>query len=483
MTITSAADYHAWINANNTQPVVLIVAQHSAGTVYFGNLPFISGNGDTPANTVFDDYLIDEITIIDRLDRGQNGDLLLVNDGSLDNWIDLKWVGYDLTVYYGDQSWSFDEIRTYGQVLAGINAGISSPASDRLSFKFGDRREKLRQIVGSESSPRIFGRVLNITPHLVDAATLRYKCNNILTSMDRIRDNGVLLTRYTDYTLYPDAGEFILLSPPSGAITMDCRVSARTLPHIVAGLCQMAGVPFDAANLTAWPELNPHRTGVAATLFGVTTTENRQATIGIYLDREETIESALNDLCASLGGAYRITGAGVLQLFRIEAPAATVSLTLTADDIEERGMRMDTIEQPIKKLTFGWNKRWTVQDIDGLAGSVSVTGREFYSEEYTEIEVSQSLDGYPEAREKVVDTLITGTTAAAAAEANRRLALRQVPRKQYRLTCYLTAYQAIIGETIRVIYPGFGFENGKNVRVIGIRRQLDERRMELTLWE
>ena len=460
MTISSQAEYDDWLVSDTAIPAILVEAEYSAGTEYFASMPFVSGTGDSPANQAFDDLLVGNVVIDDRLDHGQVGDLELVNDGELEPWLTRKWYGYSLKIYLGDQSWPLADFKSYGLVIDGINGGLRSPRSDRVIFAVRDQRENLREVVGSQAAPVCLGKVFNITPVLKDAANRIYKVRDGAVSSIVVRDNGAVLIVTTDYTEDLSNGEFTLVAAPAGQVTVDVVQADQSFEDIVTELCGLLSVSVNATNLAAFPNTAP---------------------LGIYVDKETQLDTLLNTLAASVGGVIRINGSGEVEAFRIEEADTTADMTLIEDDFVDRGMSLASIEQPVKKLTLGYQKNWTLQDPATLAGSVSLANRELFATDYSDVTASNTLSGFPLAHEKFVDTLIYAS-ADAQTECDRRRTLRNTTRHIYSVKAFLSAAPVVLGDTLEITYPGYGFESGKKVRLIGISRILGKRRLELTLW-
>lgn len=71
------------------------------------------------------------------------------------------------------------------------------------------------------------------------------------------------------------------------------------------------------------------------------------------------------------------------------------------------------------------------------------------------------------------------------AEANRVATLWRVKRQFYTLTALLTADRADQlepGNVVRLVWPRYGLQSGKNLLVVGVRTRFFSRRVDLKLW-
>lgn len=201
--------------------------------------------------------------------------------------------------------------------------------------------------------------------------------------------------------------------------------------------------------------------------------------IGIFTNTPTPVRDILSLILQSHGGYYRVTPLGVFELFQLDVPA-TSSLTLTVDDIKENGITHVRTEPPVKIMTLKYRKNWTVQG-DGLAGAVTTASRAWFAKEWSEVTAENTLSDYPIAENRVFESYI-GNETDAQIEVNRRQAIRSVKREVFTFNTYLAASQVSVGDTITINYPAYGFESGKDMVVIGIKRKLGSRKTTLMVW-
>jgi len=231
-----ATNYSEWLASDQHKtPVVLIIAEHSAGTVYFSDRGYASYTTDSPANTYFDDILIASVTIAETMQDTGAGSIGVYNDGTNDDWLDLIWEGYSIKVYFGDARWKFSNFVIEGNFL---NAGISSPSFGRFRFKIKDWSSSLlSEEIGSELSPVLFGQCFNVPAVLIDSGTGLYKLNTSSTSSPtEVRDNGIALATPADYTYSDTDGDLTLVASPAGQVTADVarpKLLNAVIPDII----------------------------------------------------------------------------------------------------------------------------------------------------------------------------------------------------------------------------------------------------------
>lgn len=250
MATISDSDFLAWLADDRyTTPILLIIAEHAAGTKYISNRGYCTATTDTPANQYFEDLIVGEITISESMSEVAFGSVYIADDGSTDDWLDLVWTGYSFKAYLGDARWKFSNFRLVADML---NAGLTSPDKDRLKYEFYDKSAALlSEEIGGEDSPVLFGQVINIPAKLIDSATLLYKLHSgiiVKNGYDIIRDNGIVLTDVTHYQMDEANGEFTLLTSPVGQVTADIRTFREDPMRIIIDIAT-AGTSYIGGQL------------------------------------------------------------------------------------------------------------------------------------------------------------------------------------------------------------------------------------------
>jgi len=271
-----------------------------------------------------------------------------------------------------------------------------------------------------------------------------------------------VLTDGVGYTKDLANGEFDLASAPAGQITCDVVQTDQSVADIIIALVGLSDVSIsvNATNFTAY---------------------TNTVDMGIYVNGATSRQSVANDLLLSTGGGYRFNTLGELEIFRLDLPATSL-LDITTDDIKQFGITHKGVEEPTKVLSLGYDKNWNVQSGDGLAGSVGAQDREDFSTEYKYITETNSIAEYPLAVDKEKNTLIVSSTDAQT-EATRLQVIRAEKRDIYNVKSFLAAGVVSLGDTVTITYSDYGFENGVDVIIIGIKRSLGKGVVELTVWK
>lgn len=451
--------YQDWLIDDGAARVVLVEATYDGGVEYFASAPYITGPTDTDPNRPYDDLLLTMGDIVSRVDRALDvGDLVLINDGSLDAWLTRAWAGQPLRLFLGDLAWSRDDFRV---LVDGINGGLEAPRSNRIELVFHDQAKTLDQplqtvkLADNTPAPVCLGEAFNVPPVLIDAGALTYQVHDGAVTSIAVRDNGVAVSPTFDLA----NGKFTLAASPAGTLTCDVVQADNTAAEIVTELSGRAGATVDTADLVAYPNTD---------------------SLGWYCRSEKTVLAALREILEPLGTFARFNTSGELQLVRIDAPGTSV-LTLTEADILQRGVRLLATEQPVTEVVLGYQRNWQPQTADSLAGSVSDANKKLYGDTYGYVNASNTLPAYPLAEERKVDTLLADATGAQS-EADRRKTLRSVKRERWEVKCFPIGNSVQLGDTVTVDYPGYGFAGGVDAVVVSIAKNPMKRRTTLEVF-
>lgn len=225
------ADYDAWL-AGNYSRCLLVEAKcwHGGAEIvrYFSNLPYMSGQGDIPANQPYDDILASPPSISWSIDQPLTANDFEVwnRDGSLDSWLSDGWDGRHIRFYLGDPTWGRADFRL---IFVGVLDGISSASYDRVAFKLRDKMERLNKPVqanlvasgpaANTPVPLSYGQCFNVEPVLLDGSTYKFKVHDgAIQAVSQVRSNGSVIGAVTVDATH---GEFTLSSKPAGQVTAD----------------------------------------------------------------------------------------------------------------------------------------------------------------------------------------------------------------------------------------------------------------------
>lgn len=163
--------------------------------------------------------IISDIVVTESMSGTSYEDLILANaNGRLDPFIGELEVGKTITCYKGDQRWSLmsDEFpnRFVCLFIAEIEEVIDQPNGTKR-VRLAPKLHQIDDYVSKPDEPVAIGKPDNIPAFLVDDTTHRYRFNTRLslpfevTGFHRIRDNGSLLDRTTDFVDVLEGGKFL----------------------------------------------------------------------------------------------------------------------------------------------------------------------------------------------------------------------------------------------------------------------------------
>ncbi|WP_306602493.1 hypothetical protein [Azonexus sp.] len=339
--------------------------------------------------------------------------------------------------------------------------------------------------------PRIFGRVFNIAPPCVNTSRLIYQINDgAVSAVSAVYVRGAALTAGSAYGSQAEmeanapaagqyrawaAGGYIRLgTSPDGIVTADAtqgiavgnRTVAQLAQQIATGAGGIAAGDISAVDLLALDAKN-------------------SAEVGIWIN-DETCREVLDKLCESIGAWWGFDRLGKFRMSRLEEPAGMPVLDITADDIlsidrvpsNDVGRGVATWQVTLKYARF-----WTRQDSD-VAGAVGAARRAELRESYRSVVASDAAIKIKHLLAPALEfeTLLSDA-GAAAAESTRRLNLYKADRLTVELVmAYDPGLIADLGDVVRVTLSRFGMGPGKLFVVLGIRPDLELRRLYLTLW-
>jgi len=349
--VISDAEYEAWLYSIGESRVLLLEMDHSDGTVYFGNLPFISKPSDSKSNIIFDDVLKDSINFESRVDEFlEIGDLEIINDSSLNYLIDYKWKGFEIRFYLGDPLWGFDDFRN---IANGIGGGISTIKRGILIFDILDNTiffDKFLQknLLPSElPKPIAFGEPFNVKPALVDSSAIEYQINDGPVTSFTTRDNGAALTPDTSDL---DKGLYTLSTMPVGAVSADIIEPNDTPKEIINYIADKFGKTANQTSLDALPTYK----------------------LGLFYDSfDVTGKTVLDDVAKSIYGFWKINLLDELTFGLLKEPEVVADFEITENDIAEGGIKSIEIDDPAQKVILNYKKNFNVLDRNSLAGIVA----------------------------------------------------------------------------------------------------------------
>lgn len=459
------------------------------------------------------------------------GDIELHNlNGELDSLLDSTkyvWNNRPIKIYWGDPGWkySLSQINSsnYLAIFDGVIDDIDSRTTRSVNFRVRDKLERLNGPISenrvgtygvwatgqqNKDTPRpiVFGEVFNITPVLINPATLEYTFNsdNPVQVSDgtqtvsfaqngaseellEIRDNGVPIYRPNNATL-------------TGA-TVDLATSTFKLTKTPAGAvtCSVQGVK-KTINLSTGTLTNtyinsiPNTIAVIATQFGKSSTRlsvneldlptfntfNQTAEIGVLTDGSQNILTVCQELASSLGSQLIMSRTGLLRLIQFGVPLSTVSsISITVSDILYDSLSVSRRPGVKAAIKLAYAKNYTVQN--GLLSAIPDQHKKSFETEWLTTTASNptvksnyKLDDLPQ--EKATNLI---STQDASIEATRLNNYFDEQRVVYRFTGRSNLLSLVLGQAVTLYHHRFGLSSGKVGQVISLSPNWNKQEIEV----
>jgi len=444
--MTTKAELITWLKSTTANRVILVEVQgvlKNDGTttdVYLSNKPFTSRSTDTPANTGYIAAISGGITFSENLNLDGSpslglGDIELDNRNNFtggDTWFNWVWTNKVVNILIGDATWAKTSFYT---IFTGLVRDIDTSGRSQVNLLLVNRLEKLNiaiseTLVGGTSSnkdqliPLTFGECFNVTPVLIDPATLTYQVHNgPIEGIIEVRDNGAPLTGTSLPTYLLSEGKFRLAASPFGTITASVQGYKKT------GTTYSSRVGSVISNLMLnYVTVTPSFSLSASTLniiegesvtVTLTTTEIPDGTLVPYTISGTGISAADLGL-ASLSGNFTVSnnqasviltsvvdasveGPEIFTLTLTNQPTVIINVTL--------GDTVAAVSQTSTSLVEGDSVTFTVTP--NFTGTLwwSLDGTNITSTDFTDGIVTGSLSVVKNTQYTVTKTLAIDTTA------------------------------------------------------------------------
>ena len=413
-------------------------------TCYLADRAFTSKPDDTPANTPYDEYILDQPVFIQRM--GLFGSrstaatsMQLSPQPELEFLLDVNIYRQPVRFYLGDETWSKS---AFIPIATGVGDTVGASLSEyevRLRHHDGVLDSQIETGV-FESGPNkdkpmpcCIGQCFNVTPVLEDSALHQYRVHySAVEAITEVRDAGVPVSVTVDL----QAGTFRLNQAPVGEITCDVKgaVSGSWLSSpagILNWLLSLVGATPGTVNLPEW-------------------------TVGIFLREPATVLEVVERVTASCRGYWYFDREG--RFHAKQFALGTAQSALLPDDINDNGLNIIQTLEPKHKVTVNFARNYTAQT--NLAGSVDAESRARYQEAYSATSQDIALSGYPNAEALYLDTDLSNQADADALKALLAEECKQ-RRRIYALTINTKPFSYQLGESHTFIYPGLGLSDGK----------------------
>lgn len=483
-------------------------------------LGLTSSPSSTPANTVFDAVLSDNLkTRRDMFSKSTTygavtsgvGEISIRNeDAKYDELVlDYATNGRDLIIYYADvehidfpAEWQIVQVSKINlieikenEVVITLQDKMQELSKPLLQNLYGGTNvlpagvDGVKDDLKGQRKPRVYGKVQNISPLFVNTARLIYQISDKPCAVSKVYSRGVSWASEAAYTTFAQLqddllepapekykvysgseGTYIRLgSVPAGTITVDANTTEMRCGELMKLIALDAGLllaDISTADVTA--------------LNGTT------YQCGVFVQDESTASDVMNVIASALGAYFSFDRLGVLRFNILTLPSITADYVIYGDEMKSISIlsTADTDEGiPAWRLSLKYSKNYTVQD--DLSESVSSDRVAFAKEEYriAKQENAAVIALYNNSPEITVETSLINESDALA-ECTRRLALLQ-NRRLYEIIT--TPTQSIIdsvdiGTNVEAFYPRYGLENGRIMRCIGLLYDYSSNELTLRLW-
>jgi len=514
-------------------------------TYYWATHAFVTGPRDAPADTVFDGRL-DSAPGFETHMFGQGrirgsstgafGEAVLINEtGALDPLRTVNFQGFPLIIRRGELD---DLNRPTGSyptawpiILSGTIAGHVL-GLDRLTLRLRDRQAFVASLpiwtqrfkgdnalpaglegvadLKDQPQPKPWGDVKNApvlmanTSKLIGflgaagplyplAITAVYDKGAPLTLDTTAPSPYTTLTDLLDDTKAPAAGKYKIYpgtattpayvrfgSIPQGQATSDIlegatagdRTVGQLIRRIITGPGGLTDADLDLASFAALDSAAPYTVG--------------------WWARDETIGTALDAICQSVGAYWVATRDGLISVGRISDDFGPSEATFTLDDLLDDGGEQITAIAPADEeagtpptvIELLYDRIATVQSADALAG-VALTNKAYLTQEYRSTATAYDAAVkaiWPLANQITITTQLRAL-ADAQAEAARWKSIIGVRREFWRHRVDSSRADGLwLRSIITLVATRLGLETGRKFQIIG---QAEDRAADITtlfLW-
>lgn len=488
-------------------------------TLRYSDVGYISKPSDSVPNTLFEGAVSSGLRMTRttpvspdaaRRVNVEVGDFSITNvDGALDYAVQTYAVdGRAVTVKLGLDSYGYDSFVPIftGRIVDWSNDGTNVRITMRDQGYRLDIPLQTDLYTGAggynggadltgKPRPMTFGKVLNITPPLINASLLIYQIHHrAVQAIDNVYDRGATITagaNYADYAALAAAavsggtyatctalGLVRLGSAPSGLVTVDARGDATgsyvdTTGTITKRIMQdFGGLASTDFNTSLWDSF----------------TSGLPGTIGWFQGTESTlISSALDAIFAHCAGWWGANPTGLFEAGRLVAPSSdSYYLELAeADIIDLQPLPpLSGTSPPRFRQRVGYQRNWTPQQDTDLAGTVTAARRAFLAEEYrlvssTDTSVQQQflLATDPAPLGSLFDS-----SSDAQSLSDSLLALYKAKRQPVRVLVDLKGMSAKMSANVLVTHRRLNSGNQLPMLLLDATILADGRLMELVLW-
>jgi hypothetical protein len=279
-----------------------------------------------------------------------------------------------------------------------------------------------------------------------------------------VRDNGVSILFEDDAA----NGKFVVKAMPIGSVTADVYGAYKEVDDYYAWPAECIKWLVGRAG---------HSALVDAASFAAFDAAH-QAIISLYMPDRRNLVETIREIAAAVGAHLYISRAGLLRIWQLRGLTGgdtPVDSILPAHQVAGT-FAITRFDTPVARYRMGFNRNWTPQPEDGLAGSVTPYFRQYYAREWFSI-----YDSGPTATSGLQPDIVDTVLYLGSSEGFRRATLLAAAHKVYSVQLYGVLAAVELGDAVWLQHPRFGLGSARKVRVVGIYE--DAGRVTLECWE
>jgi hypothetical protein len=479
--------------------------------IYLSDKGFFTNPTDTPSNTSYLPLVNNpfqfEVSILngDEFRGGipSFGAIRIKNgEGIFDEAANYFWQGRKVTIYAGGANFARSDFEV---IFNGAVRDIEYD-EDEIIINISDKTAIIEKsfeqqlylgtggVEGGENiegnvKPLCYGEVYNIPLTLVDAGTNLYQAHDgSIEEVLAVYDRGVELNNQGDvaditattvsggnFKTQLSGGYIRLGGNPDGTITADVKGdnTGGYIDKTGAIISRLARTKLGQNNLST-NEVDQGGLNLLDT--------NYPYSIGVYINSKTQFNNVLDQITIPANFYWFFNRTGLLTVKAVSPPSSDV-LTINQNQIIDGSFELLRSISPYWRITAGYKKNWQVTLADNLAPATSDAQKSFAIEEFRKLTVEDRatrtvalLDN-----ELTFNSLFVSETDAQAYR-DRLVNIYQTKRNVYRLTTFDLLFKVFIGDTIKIKYPRYGLDNGKDFVIVGISEEAEDNQTILEVW-
>ena len=421
----------------------------------------------------------------------------LTPDGTVkvDDLLNGTWIvrGQEATIKYGGEKLPYSEYQT---IFTGRVKRIKAWGNLLISIGVVDLQEVLSEktvnpnVIASGTNvpaasvgltiPVALGECKNVKPILIDDVNNKYQVhdNSVVgySSIVEAYDDGVALGLGVGYTDNAD-GTITLAAPATGVITCDIdgakfgdpATYQTKIADIAQGLLEtcagFSASDIDAAYITQCNTDIPYK-------------------VGCYVKSLSSVLEVLDTLISGIPMWYTFTRLGKFRIGEFKAPTGSADHAVGRGVILERTVKGESEEALIWRQIIKYDRNHYTISENSCGVGVTLAQKAWFTEQWREDEYSDSAikNKYSLATEGDAKKSCLRLKADAIAVATKWVNLLGTQRRLYTYTVKPLTLDFEISDLITLTLPRFGLESGVLYRLVGLKEDYTNNKVELSLW-